>query len=122
MKLINVDLHHILKEKNRTGIAASGLVKGKKLTMPVGLNSNIINGWLRGTIKSARKEHWDYVISLWHELPDNPYIEPSMEEFEEFSKLYRVSKGHFAELFRSPQKPDGLTIALARRFASGKTK
>lgn len=122
MKLINIALHHILKEKNRTGIAASGLVKGKKDSMPAGLNSNIINGWLRGTIKTAKKEHWDYVIWLWHDLPDNPYIEPGREEFERFLLLYEASKGHFAKLFKSPEMPDGLTIPIARRFASGKTK
>ena len=103
-------------------MAASGLVKGKKQSMKIWLNSNIFHGWLRGSIKTAKKEHWDYVVSLWRVLPDNPYIEPSREELLEFSQLYRLSKGHFAELFKSPEKPDGLTIGLARRFASGKTK
>ncbi|MBO6548561.1 MAG: hypothetical protein JJ964_02950 [Rhizobiales bacterium] len=53
----------------RTGIGSHAIttIRGD---CPYGLRSGVIQQWLNGTVKSANKTHFDYVIELWSSLPD----------------------------------------------------
>ena len=57
-------------EHDRTGIGPSALLRGTSGERPSGLSSTQINGWLRGTAKTAKRRYLNYVLDLWASLPD----------------------------------------------------
>ena len=73
----------------RTGIGVNSLLYGKRREVPKGLNSSIIRGWVRGATKTARQEHFEYVLSLYSALPDNARVEVSDKDREELQTLKR---------------------------------
>ncbi|ODS22485.1 hypothetical protein AB835_13960 [Candidatus Endobugula sertula] len=67
----------IIEELNdlrlRTGIGASALLRGQRSHMPSGLGSCTITRWLNGKTKTARKDHIDFVLTLWRSKLDNDH-------------------------------------------------
>lgn len=55
-------------ERERTGVSSAGLLKSAS-DAPDGLTTNIINSWLTGGAKSARKDHMDWVIVAYEAAP-----------------------------------------------------
>ncbi|MBK9562689.1 MAG: hypothetical protein IPO54_06125 [Micavibrio sp.] len=62
-------LAHMLQEKERTGIGPMALLHGTKKDRPQGLTTSLMDSWLAGKTKSARKDHLDYVFERWRKLP-----------------------------------------------------
>ena len=56
-------------ERNRTGLSSAKLLKGASDSTD-GLTANIINSWLTGGAKTARKDHMDWVIATYIAAPD----------------------------------------------------
>ncbi|MGB4106168.1 MAG: hypothetical protein WBK55_00030 [Alphaproteobacteria bacterium] len=59
---------HMLKEKERTGFGPMALLHGTKKERPQGLTTSLMDSWLAGRTKSARKDHLDYVFRRWEEM------------------------------------------------------
>lgn len=57
-------------ERKRTGLSSAKLLKGASDT-PEGLTANVINSWLTRGAKTARKDHMDWVIVAYSEIPDS---------------------------------------------------
>lgn len=64
----------LLQHRERTGVGSSQLLRGKRREAPNKLTSSFIDNWMRGQSKSAKKEYWDYVLSLYEALPDDIWI------------------------------------------------
>lgn len=60
----------LCKHRNRTGIGSHAITTISD-DCPKGLTSGIIQYWLDGSIKTARKEHLDYILCLWNTLEDS---------------------------------------------------
>ncbi|WP_323809534.1 hypothetical protein [Sphingobium baderi] len=56
-------------ERKRTGISSAGLLK-EASDPPDSLTANVINSWLTGRAKTARKDHMDWVIAVYSAAPD----------------------------------------------------
>jgi len=122
--------HH----RQRTNKAPMALLKGRKNELPVGLKSYHVTNWLAGT-KSANKEHLDYVLALWRELPD--YVaDPVVEKIEEPrialtpEIIQEIREQHartgvkaigFMRQFKS-SAPEGLTANIIQSWTDGGTK
>lgn len=64
-------LAHMLKEKERTGLGPMALLRGTKYERPPGLTTNLMDSWLAGNTKSARKDHLDFALRRWKETPSS---------------------------------------------------
>ncbi|MGQ0526647.1 MAG: hypothetical protein ACT4OY_01230 [Alphaproteobacteria bacterium] len=51
--------------KARTGVAVMALLNKSPEDVPQGLTSTLINSWLEGKTKSARKAYLEYVLNEW---------------------------------------------------------
>ena len=71
--ITNEIIETLLYHQHRTGVGPQKLLRGKHEAMPVGLSSHHIHNWVRRSSKSARKEHLDFVLNEWEQLPDNLY-------------------------------------------------
>ena len=56
------------KHRDRTGRGTHSLLS-RANDVPQGLTPRVIEGWLAGYCKTARKDHLDYVRKLWRRLP-----------------------------------------------------
>lgn len=56
-------------ERKRTGVSSAGLLI-EASDPPDGLTANIINSWLTGRAKTARKDHMDWVIATYRRAPN----------------------------------------------------
>ncbi|MCR9261192.1 MAG: hypothetical protein NXH95_15830 [Pseudomonadaceae bacterium] len=59
----------LLEEKRRTNVTPFQLLKGSVQT-PDGLNPRIIDQWLNGLKKKAKKHHLAFVLDAYEALPD----------------------------------------------------
>lgn len=64
-------LAHMLKERERTGLGPMALLRGTQNERPQGLTTNLMDSWLVGNTKSARKDHLDFVLRRWKETPSS---------------------------------------------------
>ena len=75
----------ILSEIERTGCGASKVLRGNKEARDIGLNSKIIQSWIRdekngvSRIKSANKEHIELAKELWAKLPNKEDVKPKKQ-------------------------------------------
>ena len=100
--------------KRDSGISTMRLLKGRK-DIPKGLTSAIINRWISGDMKTARKGHFDYVVKAWQEIDKRLTLTPEM--YELFHSEYArtgMTRGRFLRLFTSKdgELPKGLIDAL----------
>ncbi len=122
----------LINEKRRTGVGQTTLLRGSSRNPdhPQGLTSNLITGWLAGTIKSAKPTYLEYVLACWADLPDavnrNPRIQKNrvpiteataqlLEQAWEDGLLPDAVKGN-------RQCPDGLTIGMIRTWKDGRIR
>lgn len=92
----------IQDEKIRTGYSAQKILRGKK-DIPKGLNSSIIFGVLRRSLKTARPSHMKYIEELYAELPDTDQ-EANKQKFENYNR--RTDQGHYVVLDRTLLKKE----------------
>lgn len=111
--------------KEQTGIGASALLRGKRKDLPQGLNSAVIQNWLNGKIKSARKDHLNYVLSEWGRIAakGETRIDITKGRIKELLRhRKRTGIGPVALLNISDGRtkaPDGLTPAMIHGWLSG---
>lgn len=61
-------LEELRAHVRRTGKGPHALLRGVR-DKPEGLTGNMIQNWMRGLVHTARKDHFDYVLTLWGSLP-----------------------------------------------------
>lgn len=66
------DIEEIIRQRERTGVGFSALLRGPRGTKPDGLQSTTIRNWLKGRAKTALDGHTDWVIARYRALPDKP--------------------------------------------------
>jgi len=67
-------INTLTAHKERTGCASIALMKYACDRAPDGLKPILIDSWLAKRIKSARKDHVEYVLQLWVSLEDNKTV------------------------------------------------
>ena len=74
---IDDNLHDILMlEYERTRLGATAILKHGRNNLPHGLNSLKVQSWMNRTTKSAKREHWDFVMRLYASIEnrsDHPH-------------------------------------------------
>lgn len=66
------DIEEIIRQRERTGVGFSALLRGPRGAKPDGLQSTTIRNWLKGRSKTAIKGYTDWVIARYQALPDKP--------------------------------------------------
>lgn len=64
------------RERERSGIGPTRLLR-QAADLPRGLTANMVTNWLMGQNRKARRDHYDFVLSLWKSLPSKNRGEPS---------------------------------------------
>lgn len=106
--------------QRESGISAMRLLKGRK-DIPDGLNSAIISNWLNGSIKSARKEHFDYALKIWNETtPRLNVTDKMLSQLKREEQRTGQKPSRLLSLFSSA--PKGLRTAALHRIIDGDTK
>ncbi len=118
-------LEHLKGLKKETGVDTCALLHGRNNEIPEGLNSAVINTWLRGKAKIAKREHLNYVIRLWEEIEHNKHrwVTVTKKQLEHFHH-HRVRTGvEPSTLLRiSATPPYKLDIKLLSRIITGNTR
>lgn len=70
------DIDEIIRQRKRTGVGFSVLLRGPRGEKPEGLASTTIANWLKGRAKTAVEGHTDWVIAKYRSLPDKPKAQP----------------------------------------------
>lgn len=107
-----LQLHH-----KRTGVGPAALLSGERQGMPEGLNSALINNWLRGKADSLRADHYEWVISKWRTLADkdDAFVKLTPEIRERMKSEKQRTGVPETKLFeRCPDVPHRLTPNLLR--------
>ena len=64
---ISDELQQYLQDlKSSSGAGASAMLRGAN-DRPKGLDAAMVNRWLSGKTRTARSDHWNYVIKRWSE-------------------------------------------------------
>lgn len=58
------------EEQARTGKGVQAILRGTRNSRPEGISVGMVNGWLKGTTKTAEVEHIKYIKTLWASFPD----------------------------------------------------
>lgn len=114
----------LLAQKERTKVGTQKLLNEKK-SLPKGLSPAIVNRWLTGAIKSATKEHLDYVMSKWESLPSIAFdfIEITSEDFEKIHTYKKLTNmGATTFLKKVKNIPADLTAEKINNWLSGNSK
>ena len=108
--------------KDATGVGPRALMRQAPQSIPRGLRSHTIQTWLDGLVKTARIEHWQYVLDAWHSLPRQIVITDDMRAQ---LQTLRASGGMgVTRLLRLTAKPvpPGLKASTVNRWLNGKAK
>jgi hypothetical protein len=126
----------LLEERRRTGISAAMLLRGD-LGAPEGLKPSIVEGWLSGACKSARRSFLDHVMRRWQELPDGSASRSSGHGVRRGTARIIITDPMRAELIRErlrtgvlislrlrrdPDAPEGLTPTMISGWLKGKIR
>lgn len=122
----------LITEKERTGVAANKLLRGKRGVMPGGLTSSMIAGWMAGRIRTAKKHHLEWVLDAYANYipPETPVNNtPEKIRLNDIqlalikSEVQRTGLGAIDVLRHAPKPlPDGLNHQKVQRWISGDTK
>ncbi len=120
---VPVDQALFLAHRERTDVAATNLLKHAP-NVPKGLNTATINGWLSGKIKTARKDHLDFVLKQWVALDSvsHIYVDLTTEMIEQLS-FFRDEGLLPGPVFKDAANvPDDLNVYMVSGWLSGKAK
>lgn len=70
------EIDEIIRQRKRTGVGFSALLRGPRGEKPEGLASTTIANWLKGRAKTALEGHTDWVIARYRSLPNKPKAQP----------------------------------------------
>lgn len=66
---ITLEIQTLLKaERERTAVGITKLMASTNA--PTDISKKMVNAWITGSTKSAQKDHLDYVLELWRQIPD----------------------------------------------------
>jgi hypothetical protein len=66
---ITPEIQTLLKaERERTAVGITKLLASTN--PPTDISKKMANAWITGSTKSAQKDHLDYVLELWRQIPD----------------------------------------------------
>lgn len=123
MKRIKItdDLIEELKHlRETTGVGVMSLLRGRR-DIPAGLNSSIIQTWIRGTTATARSDQLDYVLHLWRSV--TPIIQLDAATIAEINAgLDRTGLTPRALVARIEPPVDGLRAETVARWINGYTR
>lgn len=116
-------LQALQQEKDRTGLGAIRLLRGVP-ERPDGLTHNMVQAWLDGATRTARKDHLEFALEAWRSrrsrkrpkrpkrnlATDSDYVIllPKDREYLHAQKD-RTGRGTHSLLANMPDVPDGLT-------------
>lgn len=123
---ITEELRTELRElKDKSGCGPIMLFKNSSQKLPAGLNAQLVNAWLAGRVRTAKKSHWDFVLELWN----NPSPEVNRlqitQELLETLRMHKARTGIGASaLLRNTrqERPKGLTATLINSWLENRTK
>lgn len=109
-------------DRKRTGVGSVQLLKDAK-NVPLYLTPKHIESWLSGRVKTAPKEHLDYVLEQWSHLPQWEFLSVTHEHVQEMKAQFKRSKvGPMALLKNIPDKPDGLEYYTIEAWLNGRSR
>jgi hypothetical protein len=126
----------LIRERERTGATIRFRVR-RDPNLPSGLTPALISNWLNGRIRSARPDHWEFVMSWWRSLPDAlpghapkrrsddrdgyaPIPETTLAALR--AERTRTGIGPVRLFGRMKVRPDGLNDSMIRAWLAGQTK
>lgn len=104
-------------EIERTGTGIRKLL-GARADVPEGLTLNVVTSWLDGRVRSARKEHYDYLIACYREAPRHLEITDELRR-ELSDHRARTGIGPAVLLNGAPDIPEGLNVGIIESWFSG---
>lgn len=110
--------------QERTGVGPTKLLKNTRGNRPEGLRAHIITNWIEGKNKTLRRDHLDYVLKLWSEIPDGPERIEITPEIRATLCRHRDRTGigsHAITTIRD-DCPEGLSSGIIQYWLDGKTK
>jgi len=113
-------LEALHSEKERTGIGARRLLHEAR-ERPDGLNASKINSWFTGGAKSARADHYDYVLGLWRACAPLTKITPELRATL-CAERDRTGVGVIALLKSRRDIPEGLNTSRLSQWLNGRAR
>lgn len=109
-------------ERDRTSVGPQALLKPYK-NEPAGLNHPMITHWLGGRIKTAKREHVEFVKAAWAELESVETVEITNRLLKELRAMQATSGISAEMLVRwSGSGAIGLSVSKIKHCLSGKAK
>lgn len=81
MSVLGYHIAHLDAELKRTGITHRALLCGRD-DLPDGLTISVFRAVLRGTTKSIKTQHYDYLVSTLRSLPDRPQSKTGRQSWQ----------------------------------------
>lgn len=109
-------------ERDRTSVGPQALLKPYK-DKPKGLNHAMVTHWLGGRIKTAKREHLEFVQAAWGKLETDRSIRLTDDLLEELRAL-QMQSGINAEMMMrwSDANRVGLSVSKIKHYMSGNAK
>lgn len=123
----------------RTGMPLKTFLRLNKASRPVGLTYAVATNWLRGQIKTARRDYFAFVMEGYEQFPDiekKPDAPPNTRIRNGVAEV-EISQGMIKQLFQLQEKsglnprqlladrsdcPDGLDHFVIHRWMARKTR
>lgn len=109
-------------ERDRTSVGPQALLKSYQ-DKPDGLNHPMVTHWLGGRIRTAKREHLEFVRAAWSKLETNRSIELTDQMLAELKRMQAAS-GISAEMMMrwTEASSVGLSVSKIKHVLSGKAK
>lgn len=106
----------------RTGVGVMRLLRDQD-DVPEGLNATAFENWFKPSVKTARRDHVEYLEGKWKALDSVETVEitPALRQTLRAHKT-RTGKGPRALLRGARDKPEGLRADAIQRWMSGNTR
>lgn len=70
IRLSDEQVLHLKSEVERTGLGAINILRHSRKALPSGLNHQKVQRWIREQTRTAQKEYWDFVLTLYRKITD----------------------------------------------------
>ncbi len=115
-------LAELRAERDRTSVGPQALLKPYQ-DKPDGLNHPMITHWLGGRIKTAKREHVEFVRAAWSKLQSNRSIKITDELYNELIDMQSKSGINAEMMMRWTEASRvGLSVSKIKHVLSGKAK
>lgn len=124
-KIVELDqslIELLRSERDRTSVGPQALLKPYK-NAPKGLNHAMITHWLGGRIKTAKREHMDFVLTAWSKLGTVETVQVTEALLSELRNAQRRS-GINAEMMMRWNDAGAIDLSVSKikHYLSGKAK